>query len=625
MSSPKFAVPGLPASKVTAESGISPVHETAIESEDATKGEATDDFVKPDLPASKLTETSTENAGVQKKGDGAPQTIGRAPQSRPEAPPLNYEPPEWSAAPKEERYFEVLKGGQIIQRTPSISKPMLVVVSFNDWLGRLPICDIELEHASISRYHAVIQFKGDGTAYVYDLGSTHGTFLNKSELPKGSYQRLRVGDMLRFGASSRTYIFQGEGEQVEEIKRAPASRKQLVPAESTGVTWGFGEDAAEEDQPVEYDLPEDDNTAVDENAYYYADPRKALRLWLEARGYDMEFRVEEEGHGRDRGYVARIELPVEVGYGAALQGVGHGRRKKEAENDAALDACIKLDKRGVLRSNRAEQAEAERNRMKMLLGDEDESEDSFYDRTKRSEKSKTLPKKSAPAKAETYESLIKKRDDVLAEIADIQRQVEADAESKADGDADQDELDQVMLALHSKEASQAKETLKRKIPPLQKEVERLNKLIKLVAPSSIGLPLPPPAATQTTQPAYAKETKPLTEPASIPQTPAVQQMLPSSQEHKTTDDAEDIPPPKYGLVTPQPPLTGNGKRKEPDTTSNVKPERGPTKRRRVYGVLTQAQVEEHEQVEKEEAVDWIAPGGNVTDADVAKSNAAYGY
>ncbi|KND01312.1 uncharacterized protein SPPG_03122 [Spizellomyces punctatus DAOM BR117] len=618
MSSPKFAVPGLPASKVTAEAGISSVHETAIESENATKEEATDDFVNPGLPASKLTENSTENARVQKKGEAAPQTIERAPQSRPEAPPLNYEPPEWSAAPKEERYFEVLKGGQIIHRTPSISKPMLVV-------GRLPICDIELEHASISRYHAVIQFKGDGTAYVYDLGSTHGTFLNKSELPKGSYQRLRVGDMLRFGASTRIYIFQGEGEQVEEIKRAPVPRKQLAQAESTGVTWGFGEDASEEDQPVEYDLPENDNTAVDENAYYYADPRKALRLWLEARGYDMEFRVEEEGHGRDRGYVARIELPVEVGYGAALQGVGHGRRKKEAENDAALDACIKLDKRGVLRSNRAEQAEAERNRMKALLGDEDESEDSFYDRTKRTGKSKTLPKKSAPAKAETYESLLKKRDAVLADIADIQRQVEADAESKADGDADQDELDQVMLALHSKEASQAKETLKRKIPPLQKEVERLNKLIKLVAPTSISLPAPPPAATQSTQPADAKRTKPLPGPSPISQPPAVQQMPPSSQEHKTTDDDEDIPSPKYGLVIPQPPLTGNGKRKEPDSTSNGKPERDPTKRRRVYGVLTQAQVEEHEQVEKEEAVDWIAPGGNVTDADVAKSNAAYGY
>ena len=49
-------------------------------------------------------------------------------------------------------------------------------------LGRLPVCDIELEHQSVSRYHAVIQFSRvneEVETQLFDLGSSHGTFLNK--------------------------------------------------------------------------------------------------------------------------------------------------------------------------------------------------------------------------------------------------------------------------------------------------------------------------------------------------------------------------------------------------------------------------------------------------------------
>ena len=38
---------------------------------------------------------------------------------------------------------------------------------------------LPMENPSVSRQHAVFQFSEDGNCYLFDLGSTHGTFVNK--------------------------------------------------------------------------------------------------------------------------------------------------------------------------------------------------------------------------------------------------------------------------------------------------------------------------------------------------------------------------------------------------------------------------------------------------------------
>ena len=85
-------------------------------------------------------------------------------------------------------------------------------------VGRLPQCDIALEHPSISRYHAVLQYRGQSGEvgevgeetgfYIYDLSSTHGTFVNKNKIPPKTYIRLKVGHVLKFGVSTRLFILQ---------------------------------------------------------------------------------------------------------------------------------------------------------------------------------------------------------------------------------------------------------------------------------------------------------------------------------------------------------------------------------------------------------------------------------
>ena len=87
--------------------------------------------------------------------------------------------------------------------------------------------------------------------------------------------------------------------------------------------------------------------AVDPDAYYHKDPKKALRNYLESKGYAYEFEVEEEGPGHAREYTARIRLPIDTAMGP-VYGQATTGKKRDAEREAALDACIQLDKRGML-------------------------------------------------------------------------------------------------------------------------------------------------------------------------------------------------------------------------------------------------------------------------------------
>ena len=126
------------------------------------------------------------------------------------APELKYKEPWWSATPPADKDFslEVLKNGCIISTLDLNDKAYHV-------FGRLPLCDVVLEHPSVSRYHALIQYRGetDGDQtlsgfYLYDLGSTHGTIVNKSQIRAKTYYRLKVGYVIKFGGSSRLFILQ---------------------------------------------------------------------------------------------------------------------------------------------------------------------------------------------------------------------------------------------------------------------------------------------------------------------------------------------------------------------------------------------------------------------------------
>jgi len=105
---------------------------------------------------------------------------------------MSYKVRKWSGVPSEAYCFEVLKSGQILESIDLSTKSFYV-------FGRLSTCDIRMTNTTVSGYHAILQYHSQESEsnpigfYIYDLGSTHGTFLNTNRIKSNMYVRVQVG------------------------------------------------------------------------------------------------------------------------------------------------------------------------------------------------------------------------------------------------------------------------------------------------------------------------------------------------------------------------------------------------------------------------------------------------
>jgi pSer/pThr/pTyr-binding forkhead associated (FHA) protein len=93
--------------------------------------------------------------------------------------------------------------------------------------------DIPLDHPSASRQHAVIQHRSGGLVYVFDLGSTHGTFVNKKRISAHVHVPLHIGDVVKFGESSRLFILNGPEELRPPEQDMPSSSSAIFTSSSS--------------------------------------------------------------------------------------------------------------------------------------------------------------------------------------------------------------------------------------------------------------------------------------------------------------------------------------------------------------------------------------------------------
>ncbi|EDV22213.1 uncharacterized protein TRIADDRAFT_64173 [Trichoplax adhaerens] len=418
---------------------------------------------------------------------------------------IPYDEPIWSGIADKNYTLEVLKNGCIVDIWKLNDKAYYI-------FGRSPVCDFVLDHPSVSRCHAVLQFHkynhddaGKVGFYMYDLASTHGSQINKSPVEPRRYYRLRVGHMIKFGSSSRVYILQGPSDDQEEEIYVSDSRKavkQIMNAEEVeewkhkqekdrkgdsrkedknDVTWGIDFGVEEEDADI--DIIEKARTSHDDDSYFVKDPKKALRHFFETAGVTMEYEVCESGTPRNRTYQARIKLPVETSEGNCIYGEGTAEKKKDAVVACALDGCRILEAYGMLRSS----VSIKRKRKNWEDNDYyDSDEDNFLDRTGDLENKRIARMRRAgkiTEEAETFQSLSLKLKEIQDEMNRLRSKLNSAKGQQQTSEADS--LDAFMNNVSNTLDARAITSIRLHLSDLRKKEEKLIKLVEIARPAEL--------------------------------------------------------------------------------------------------------------------------------------------
>lgn len=364
-----------------------------------------------------------------------------------------YEPPAWSGVPEGVEYtLEVLKGGAVIENRPLSGQPYHT-------FGRNPAADFVLEHPSASRLHAVLQFNGDTReAFIYDPGSTHGTFLNKQRIKPKVYVPLAVGHTLRFGTSSRLYALGGpadlmppeglsreqrrqlaalEASRRAKAKQEEAAQRAMAAALSGGASWGM------DDGPEDFDP--NDVDSIDWKAYVAAgnklnDRQQKLAEKIRSKEWKIQnLKTESDrisGKERQEGGLTQGQATTLARNEQAID-----RLSEEVEE---LEETLKESIRDALlqKKREAEASAAPKRKARPDSDDEggSDSDDDFFDRTAAGGGAKGKRLKAAGGTAggaagsgpaikavESAESLYGKRELLLEEQKRLQQDVEEEA------------------------------------------------------------------------------------------------------------------------------------------------------------------------------------------------------
>ncbi|XP_030023625.2 probable serine/threonine-protein kinase DDB_G0280133 [Manduca sexta] len=149
---------------------------------------------------------------------------------------IKYTEPDDAKQPKRRWRFYPFKGDKAL--------PILYIHRQSAFLiGRdKKVCDIPLEHPSISKQHSALQYRAtpftrpDGSQgrrvrpYIIDLESANGTFVNNKKIEPRRYVELLERDVVKFGFSQREYVLLHENskDDAQDDDEPPAAAPRVA-------------------------------------------------------------------------------------------------------------------------------------------------------------------------------------------------------------------------------------------------------------------------------------------------------------------------------------------------------------------------------------------------------------
>ena len=428
----------------------------------------------------------------------------------------SYQPPEWSSQPAYPYSLEVIKEGSVIGIIELHGKAFYIA-------GRQPdVCDIELEHPSISRQHAVFQHASSGMKLL-DWNSAQGTFVNKNKIEPGVYVDLHIGDVIKFAMSTRLYVVCGpedlkppeyESENLRKLREKLEARQEAaVTAATHGITWGMSDD-----DPVEETNSDDDEESKKNLPVYVKFDEHYDRKY----GAKYESRLSQkelaEYSDKDKGIVEKIlkkEKKIQnmqeenrrifLKEGAQDGGLTEGQMAAVSRNDNRIQAL--QEEIGVLENELTSHSSIRSTDSaiaKKKYSSMDEDEDEIYDTTQQTAEVSTnwrIRKKTSVAsssrqpakstKALSYEELVqllgKEKSKVIDLIAKRDTMVESMRafESRQQGMTSPsfDEVEDVVAAAQYEEHKRALPLLSDEISSSEMSLAKYEKLMKIAAPA----------------------------------------------------------------------------------------------------------------------------------------------
>lgn len=149
-------------------------------------------------------------------------TIGR--------PPTMYEAPSWAVPANGETRLEPVCDS--VDRQVPVDLTSRAVFR----IGRSPQSDVHLMHVTSSRRHAMLFHHSNGSCYLVDCGSAHGTYINGVRVvstPNDSNvvvpTRVRRGSIVRFGGpGAPSYMLKSFSFDLDEMREGPGPTVNMI-------------------------------------------------------------------------------------------------------------------------------------------------------------------------------------------------------------------------------------------------------------------------------------------------------------------------------------------------------------------------------------------------------------